>query len=102
MTDADAIYRHGTYTPLVGSAFVVHRPDGSAVEMELVEAEELSDRGQCFSLVFRGGDEALDQQMYRLEHGELGEFELFLVPIAPTEAGEPQLQAVVNRPGAER
>ena len=102
MTESDVIFRHDTYTPLVGSAFVVYRPDGNAVDVELVEAEELSDRGQCFSLVFRGRDAGLDQRIYRLEHGELGEFELFLVPIAPTESGEPQLQAVVNRPGAER
>jgi hypothetical protein len=102
MIEADAIYRHDTYAPLVGTAFEVHRPDGDAVGVELVEATELPGRGDCFSLVFRGrADEALDQQTYRMEHRELGEFPLFLVPIGPNEDGDLQFEAVVNRLGGQ-
>jgi len=35
-------------------------------------------------LVFQGGpDPPLPQRIYRVEHDELGELEIFLVPIAP-------------------
>ncbi|HTZ06813.1 MAG TPA: hypothetical protein VMB53_13845 [Gaiellaceae bacterium] len=101
MTNADVIYRCDTYVPLVGSPFAVHRDGGDAVGLELEGATRLPSDGECFSLVFRGGSGAgLDQRIYRLEHASLGEFPLFLVPIAPAEDGEPRFEAVVNRPGA--
>jgi hypothetical protein len=99
MTDApeDVIYRHGTYAPLVGSAFEIHRPDGRSVPFELVEAAQLPGRGECFSLVFRGpGEVPLDQRAYRVEHPTIGAFSLFLVPLGPSN-GSQQLEAVVNR-----
>jgi hypothetical protein len=38
--------------------------------------------------VFRGpGDVLLPQRIYRMEHEEIGVFDLFLVPIGPDEIG---------------
>jgi uncharacterized protein DUF6916 len=65
--------------------------DGSArLDLELVEVTELGattpERRTPFSIVFRGPDRpTLPQRIYRLEHAELGAFELFLVPIGPGE-----------------
>jgi hypothetical protein len=100
MTDApdEVIYRHGTYVPLVGSAFAIHHPDGGVVHVELVGATELPGGGDCFSLVFRGPtDVSLEQCTYRVEHEALGDFPLFLVPLGPSGDGEQELEAVVNR-----
>ena len=94
----EVIYRHGTYAPLVGSVFEVHRPDGGSVSVELVDATELPGRGECFSLIFRGPASApLDQRTYRVEHRALGDFPLFLVPLGPCDEGGQELEAVVNR-----
>ena len=49
-----------------------------------------------FSVFFQGsGDRALPQGIYPLEHEAMGPFELFLVPVAQTEAGY-QYEAVFN------
>jgi hypothetical protein len=72
-------------------------PDGTS-ELELVEVTRLGATGigrrDPFSLVFRAPQGAhYEQRIYRLEHDELGSFELFLVPIQPDERG-PLYQAV--------
>jgi hypothetical protein len=60
----------------------------AAHELELTDVTE-SGRGTPegrapFSILFRGPDApTLPQRTYRLEHVELGAFELFLVPIGP-------------------
>jgi len=81
----------------VGESFEVGSDVTAAVAMELTEAAEGSDpagvgpdgtaRNQ-FSLVFRGPvAPVLPQAIYRLVHAELGELDLFLVPIGPDAAG---------------
>jgi hypothetical protein len=73
-----------TFSPHAQSTFKI--ADGPEVELD--EVRELGsatdDRRAPFSLVFRGPQEpTLSQQTYKVEHGELGEFELFLVPLGP-------------------
>ena len=75
----------------VGESFEVSADGVPAVTMELADAIEgaalggLGPHGEerrQFSLVFRGPVEpVLPQATYRLGHTELGELELFLVPI---------------------
>jgi hypothetical protein len=66
--------------------------------MVLVETADLSTGGgqgvagsrrrAPFSTVFRGpATPILPQRIYRLQHPEIGGFELFLVPIGPDERG---------------
>jgi hypothetical protein len=61
-------------------------PDGApSFEVELVEVTEIP-RGPGgrapFSLVFQGGPSPpLEQRIYRVEHGEFGGLDIFLVPI---------------------
>jgi hypothetical protein len=50
----------------------------------------------AFSLIFHSSDpERLEQQIFALEHPELGQFDLFLVPVARTENGI-AYEAVIN------
>jgi len=74
------------FRPLRGNRFRI-APDGApSFDVELVEVTEIPREpgGRApFSLVFQGGpDPPLEQRIYRVEHGELGELDIFLVPIA--------------------
>jgi hypothetical protein len=74
------------FRPLQGERFRVAPDDAEAFEVELVEVTEIPREpgGRTpFSLVFRGGpNPPVEQRIYRVEHDELGELDLFLVPIA--------------------
>jgi hypothetical protein len=74
------------FRPLHGDRFRI-APDGAeAFEVELVEVTEIRPEpgGRApFSLVFQGGpNPPVEQRIYRVGHDELGELDLFLVPIA--------------------
>ena len=74
------------FRPLQGDRFRI-APDGAeAFEVELVEVTEIPREpgGRApFSLVFQGGpNPPLEQRIYRVEHDELGDLDLFLVAIA--------------------
>ena len=74
------------FRPLQGDRFWI-APDGApAFDVELVEVTEIPREpgGRApFSLVFRGGpNPPVEQRIYRVEHDELDELDLFLVPIA--------------------
>ena len=81
----------------VGESFEVSGDGVPAVPMELAEVAQGSQPGgrgphgeerTQFSLVFRGpAGQLLPQATYRLAHAELGELELFLVPIGPDATG---------------
>jgi hypothetical protein len=75
-----------TFRPLLNERFELVAEDGR-VDLELVDLTESAapgaERRAQFSIVFSGPtDPILPQAIYRLEHPELGAFELFLVPIA--------------------
>jgi len=86
----------------VGERFVLAADGVAPSTLDLVEATESTELGGTgadgvrrpqFSLVFRGGPEAaLPQSSYRLAHADLGELELFLVPIGP-DAGRMRYEA---------
>ncbi len=77
-------------------------PDAQQVELKLSEvkgypkkAEEQSGM-ERFSAFFDGpGDAQLPQGLYLLAHDQMGEFEVFLVPIARDESGF-RYEAVFN------
>ncbi len=87
-----------TYIPLVGSTFTIHRPNTTSVPVKLISATRLrSEVGESFSLIFRGdGNAKLEQETYTIEHGKLGQFPLFVVPVGPARKGQ-ALEVVVNR-----
>lgn len=91
----------GTFEPRVGETFTAtpSLEGGQPLELELVACEESRHARPdhaAFSLIFLApGDEHLPQQIFTLENAELGEVELFLVPLGPKE-GRMRYEAVVN------
>lgn len=72
----------------LGEVFVIGEPDFPAIPLTLAEAELLPARmgpkgvRPPFSLIFLGKDpRVLPQRLYRLEHDEMGEVTIFLVPV---------------------
>ena len=83
-----------TFSQHVGSTFNVHPDDSGRVDVELISATGLGGSTgeemprQPFSLVFCGpGDVLFPQRIYKMEHEEIGTFELFIVPIGSDEKG---------------
>ena len=81
-----------TFRPHIGDRFRMGPASGPTLDAELIEATKLRDAtgdGRApFSLVFRGPDEpVLPQRIYPLEHDDLGEIEIFLVPVGPDDDG---------------
>ena len=82
----------------VGTKFRVAVESGEAPEIELVEvSEEVRGGGsRRFAIYFRGAPTFfMPQRTYRLEHATLGEFDLFIVPIARDAEGF-RYEAVFN------
>jgi len=76
--------------------------DGRDLQLELVEVkaylpQETEEKGmERFSVFFAGpGDCFLPQHLYRLAHEQMGEFEIFLVPISGDQGGY-RYEAVFN------
>ncbi len=83
-----------TFSERLCETFHLYPEDQEPLEVELISATALSagaeppGRRQPFSIVFRGpGEILLPQRIYRMEHEEIGTFDLFLVPIGPDEKG---------------
>ncbi len=86
----------------LNSKFRVRADTPRPVELELVEVqgwrERAGEQGGMvrFSLFFSGpADILLPQQLYSLEHEQLGVLDIFLVPVARTGAGL-RYEAVFN------
>jgi hypothetical protein len=86
------------FSPLVGDGFLVARPAGKPMPLQLIEAIDLPYRNQDgsppdpsdrppFSLLFRGvARPRLASRTYRVLHPQLGIFDLFLNPVdRPTD-----------------
>ena len=83
------------FDPLIGTRFALN---DTADVLELLEVNRLkspSSRAQPFSLIFTSRTHRLLQDTFRLAHAELGEFELFIVPLQPDARG-PLYEAVFN------
>lgn len=86
-----------TFAEHLKSAFRFHHGT-VATEMELVSVSDGSAPGHVnFSLVFRGPlQPLLPQQIYTVDHNQLGRFDLFIVPIK-RDANGMHYEAVFNR-----
>ena len=82
-------FRVGTFSGHLGTSFRIYPDDSSTLDLALVSATELNEGSERpFSIVFRGPRDALlPQRIYRMEHEEIGAFDIFLVPIGPDEVG---------------
>lgn len=77
------------FLPLIGNFFQLQDQLESELELKLMEAVKLHElpsdskiRPDSFSLLFKGPiDRSLSQRIYCLYHNQLGELEIFLVPV---------------------
>ena len=91
---------------LLHTRFRIHRAASVACELELVQVLPGRSEGkpggagpryENFSLLFAGpANQFLAQGTYAFEHEQLGNFDLFIVPVA-REQDSVQYQAVFNR-----
>ena len=95
-----------TFQPHVGERFDVTPKQGKPFEAVLSSCEETSygspdERRQAaqrvpFSLVFHGPSTLpVGQQMCAFRHPQLGDFDLFIVPLGPDEQGM-RYEAVIS------
>ena len=103
-SDPDLVgyYSKSTFTPYVGSEFSVHLEGSKVRRIKLVEVREIAGGGnseQSFSLLFAGPKgKTFPQKTYAVEHGALGKFSLFLVPVGLREGSSKEyFEAVFNR-----
>lgn len=90
---------HETFSRHANTKFRVQLEAANPVELELVEISELrlSPGQEQFALVFRGPNEMfLGQGGRSFEHDQMGQFELFIVPIRQDQQGY-YYEAVFNR-----
>jgi hypothetical protein len=90
-----------TFEPHIGSEFSIASV-ADRVVVVLAAVNRLAprshgDRTEPFSIVFLGpSGDALPQATYTLQHPDLGDLAMFLVPIGPDRAGQQQYEAVFN------
>jgi hypothetical protein len=81
-----------TFRPLVDDEFLLRPGDGTSISLRLVAATEAqgAPAGATrvpFSILFHGPVQPLlGQGTYSLGHATLGEFDMFLVPVAADSA----------------
>ena len=95
----EAALTHEAFNQQAGTRFQVQVDESTNVELELVEVSELKiyPRQEEFSVVFRGpADAFLDQGGRLFTHDQMGQFELFIVPIRQDAQGI-YYEAVFNR-----
>ena len=88
------------FSPHLNSKFYVQFTDGS-LELVLAEVEPYpagpTDQSGMdrFSLFFDGKGVCLPQNLYHLKHDQLGELDIFLVPVSGNQSGY-RYEAVFN------
>ena len=83
----------------LNSTFGLRVPNSQSVSLQLVEVTEndAPPGAEQFSVLFRGPrQDTILQGIHTLRHEQLGELELFLVPIGPDAIGM-RYEAVFNR-----
>ena len=91
------------FQPHVGTVFRL-QAGARNVDLNLTTVQQLAQRsskggavaGQQFSLLFEGLAGALRQETYPLEHGVLGHFALFIVPVGLAQGSVQAYEAIVN------
>lgn len=91
---ADRLLVFGDFADKVGDVFPISEEGVPAIPLILKEAEPLNPAVGLpgvrppFSLIFLAKDpRVLPQRIYRMEHQELGEVSIFLVPVAKDAEG---------------
>jgi hypothetical protein len=95
----EASLTHETFSRNANTEFRVVIDENTSVPLELTNVSELKlyPQQEEFALEFRGPlNMFLDQGVRNLSHDQIGEFELFIVPIKQDERGF-YYEAIFNR-----
>lgn len=95
----EAVLSHEIFTQNINTKFLIKIDEQRCVELELTEVSELKlyPQQEQFAIEFRGPlDIFLEQGTWSFSHKEMGQFELFLVPIRRDEQGF-YYEAIFNR-----
>lgn len=89
------------FEALRGTTFGTRAGDVSLPDLRLqtvgrFDAPAGAPRSDPFTLVFVGPPPAIEQRIYTLSHAELGEVDIFLVPIGLDSDGSVRYEAVFN------
>ena len=90
---------HAEFSQNTNTTFQVQADEKTTVELELIEVSEIKlyPQQEEFSVLFRGPLTAfLDQGARNFKHDQMGEFELFVVPIKQDADGF-HYEAIFNR-----
>lgn len=96
-----------TFSRYVGTSFRIYTSPLTAINLELIKVSRRDSTSpeksaktpevDCFSVVFRGPRKlALESRTYRVEHGQMGVFDLFIAPVDDHKK-QRRYQAVFNR-----
>jgi hypothetical protein len=89
------------FEPHLGSGFTIVDEDVPQLTLTLIEAKQLKPMQnielprQPFALLFEAPAPLLPQRIYNFSHDEMGQREIFIVPIAKVENGF-QYEAIFN------
>lgn len=75
------------FDSLIGTRFAVNDIADVLELLEVTRLKSPSSRAQPFSLMFTSKTHKLLQDTFRLTHAELGELEMFIVPLQPDARG---------------
>ena len=91
-------YSKASFTSYLNSIFQLQTSIG-IIDVTLTKIEDMPapKGGECFSLLFRGGNRPLPQDTYMVTHPSLGNFALFLVPAGSDQNGSQAYLATMNR-----
>lgn len=90
---------HDLFSGHVNTTFRVMLDDTNSIELKLIELSELllSPQQERFSVLFKGPKEPfLAQGTRRFVHDQMGDFDLFIVPIGADD-GSVSYEATFNR-----
>ena len=91
--------KHATFAKQVNTEFQVHDPAAEFFKLKLARVVKLSQTAQqeAFSLLFHGpATHYIAQGIHKLSHEQLGEIDIFLVPVGKNQDGF-EYEAIFNR-----
>jgi hypothetical protein len=91
-------FERDNFAKVTGSSFTLTAGPGQSIDVELAEVSPLKEakHQRSFSIVFLVPETfRVEQGLYDLAHPELGEMQLFLVPVGMRNSRQ-ELEAVFN------
>ena len=92
---------HADFAACLNQTFHIHLESMPPLKAELIDVAHMGSEPQdegarwAFSIVLRGPQEPLlPQQIYPVEHEQMGTLDLFLMPLGPDKEGNIKYEAV--------